>query len=531
MGYGKDKNKHKIFLLTFLACLFSLTQILFAEDVRFYNLDRSAKVNDIEEVIFEWLRDLRNSRGLNEFAQENKLILVAREYAKSLNFEKTIERREIKKLFWTNGVTEVQFFPYSVIASGSLKDVLIALKTGIIKSIYTVAADSEYNLAGTGMVENNNEYKASVLLVKRYADLDPFPKVVQSNDARILTLKLLSLYRDPRVYLTTPGGKVKNIDVEKASGTQYRSFITFPDDKGRYEIELLVSGKMGPVVANLFPVFLDSPINYDFLLAGQNGREHFNSTDEMERELFRLCNLERTKFSISELKYGSELAKLAKSHSDDMVKKDYFAHQGTNGETLAIRAKRMNIDYTKIGENIAKNKSINETHANLMQSPAHRENILDPLYTHVGIGVVKKINPDKSEIYYITQHFATLNEKLSSSQAKLQIYEGIKRIRNDNSLLTVRIDSDIEKVAEYFSNKMSERNIVGTNIDGENLLAKAKSEIPSLKILSGVVFKTRNLKQVYENKINLDNRFDKMGCGISQDEKGRDFWITLILAK
>ncbi|HBP62693.1 MAG TPA: hypothetical protein DD730_00115, partial [Desulfosporosinus sp.] len=39
------------------------------------------------------------------------------------------------------------------------------------------------------------------------------------------------------------------------------------------------------------------------------------------------------------------------------------------------------------GENISGNKSVSGSMAALMLSPGHRANILDPRFTHVGVGI------------------------------------------------------------------------------------------------------------------------------------------------
>src|SRR5690606_25692659 len=44
--------------------------------------------------------------------------------------------------------------------------------------------------------------------------------------------------------------------------------------------------------------------------------------------------------------------------------------------------------WKKVGENVGYGGTVSGLHAALMNSPAHRANILDPAYTHVGVGVV-----------------------------------------------------------------------------------------------------------------------------------------------
>ena len=63
------------------------------------------------------------------------------------------------------------------------------------------------------------------------------------------------------------------------------------------------------------------------------------------------------------------------------------------------------IAYGGVGENIAKFRDVFRAQAAFMNEPPlghnHRANILDPDFTHVGIGIVR--GPDG--MFYITQEF------------------------------------------------------------------------------------------------------------------------------
>jgi len=51
--------------------------------------------------------------------------------------------------------------------------------------------------------------------------------------------------------------------------------------------------------------------------------------------------------------------------------------------------KAYGVTYRTAGENIAGNQSVQAAHTALMNSSGHRANILNPNYTHVGIGIVE----------------------------------------------------------------------------------------------------------------------------------------------
>ena len=76
-------------------------------------------------------------------------------------------------------------------------------------------------------------------------------------------------------------------------------------------------------------------------------------------------------------------------------------------EAQDLAAKAAGLDYHKVGECIALNSSIRAAHGSLMESPAHRENILDPDFRFVGIGVVRQtVGTGRDVQYLVTEDFA-----------------------------------------------------------------------------------------------------------------------------
>jgi uncharacterized protein YkwD len=136
---------------------------------------------------------------------------------------------------------------------------------------------------------------------------------------------------------------------------------------------------------------------------------------ELERRIFQLTNDARRKNGLSTLTSDDNLALKAREKSDDMLQKNYFSHTSPEGKTLNDRfqeekpASIRNI--SRIGENIYMASRLDyttdiKTQARLivdgwMTSPGHRRNILDPNYTHLGVGVSAR-----DKMCYATQVFA-----------------------------------------------------------------------------------------------------------------------------
>lgn len=105
--------------------------------------------------------------------------------------------------------------------------------------------------------------------------------------------------------------------------------------------------------------------------------------------MLRLLNEERAKRGITRLRVSDELNNAALLKSKDMVNRDYFDHYAF-GLTPWDFIKNSGYDYLYAGENLAMDFFTAEGMVNAwMQSDTHRDNILNPNYSEIGLGVVK----------------------------------------------------------------------------------------------------------------------------------------------
>ena len=112
-----------------------------------------------------------------------------------------------------------------------------------------------------------------------------------------------------------------------------------------------------------------------------------------QKEVTRLVNVERSKRGLSELSFNSELSNVATLKSQDMINKNYFSHTSPTYGSPFDMMKQFNISYRAAGENIAMGqKNPAEVVNAWMNSQGHRENILNPNFTDIGVGVAKSSN-------------------------------------------------------------------------------------------------------------------------------------------
>jgi len=109
---------------------------------------------------------------------------------------------------------------------------------------------------------------------------------------------------------------------------------------------------------------------------------------EEEEETLKLINEYRKQNGLEELKTYSKLQKTARIKALDIVKVGYFSHNSPILGTPFELMDKTGIYYNVAGENLAGNISPEKAVKAWINSPAHRENILDKEYTYTGIAVM-----------------------------------------------------------------------------------------------------------------------------------------------
>lgn len=109
----------------------------------------------------------------------------------------------------------------------------------------------------------------------------------------------------------------------------------------------------------------------------------------LELELLSLVNAEREEGELGPLALCPELSRVARLHAEEMIELDFFGHLSPVTGSPANRVRRAGLLYLRVGENLAGNATVSGAHRMLMLSRAHRANLLNPGYEHLGLAVVR----------------------------------------------------------------------------------------------------------------------------------------------
>jgi uncharacterized protein YkwD len=95
-----------------------------------------------------------------------------------------------------------------------------------------------------------------------------------------------------------------------------------------------------------------------------------------------------------------ELSKAARRHARDMARRNFFEHDGSDGSQPKDRVLRAGYEPRLTGENIALGpETAEEAVAGWLASPGHCENIMEPRFRHIGVGVAT--GRGRGKIYWV----------------------------------------------------------------------------------------------------------------------------------
>ena len=138
-------------------------------------------------------------------------------------------------------------------------------------------------------------------------------------------------------------------------------------------------------------------------------------------EVIRLTNQKRAEAGLSALTYNQTLAGAAYTKGRDMIDRDYWAHTAPDGTQPWKFFTDFGYRYKYAGENLARDfSSAQATVDAWMNSPTHRDNILNSKYKEIGIGVTEGDLAGIDTTIVVQFFGATYQDKVSEPVAQVQ---------------------------------------------------------------------------------------------------------------
>lgn len=259
-------------------------------------------------------------------------------------------------------------------------------------------SDGGARRCGVSLVhEPGKRIRVSVVAVDALADLEPLPTRVRVGQWLDLQATLLVPASEAKLVVMGPRGAPHPVPTSLNGGKARARFNA--DQPGAWLVQLLGNVDGGPrplLEARLF-AGIEPPAELSVVKAPGEELEH--AVSDPRSALFQMVNAARASERLPALAADERLAALAQSHAEAMRRAHKTAHDAGDGD-LNFRLEQLGLEL-EAGENVAHAASAALAQRALWASPSHRENLLFPRFTLLGIGVA----PDPDGTLWVCQVF------------------------------------------------------------------------------------------------------------------------------
>lgn len=259
---------------------------------------------------------------------------------------------------------------------------------------------------GMAVVRRGMAWEILVVHAQPRARVEPFAKRVALGDTITIRARLGPGRERPMMMVVDPGGQGQVIALHQDQG-EFAGEFRCTRGRGRYQVEWVAHGPMGPEVVVNVPVYCGEP-EPDSIAYQVESIDPDSSRQDLERASWELVNRVRQSQGLPALIWDPTLAQLARDHSAEMERLDYVGHRSPQRGSFDMRLDEAGIHAPLALENVASGFGPHEILDRLMASPGHRFNILHPKVTHLGVGVAIRttLGPQRLDSLFLTQHFA-----------------------------------------------------------------------------------------------------------------------------
>jgi len=212
--------------------------------------------------------------------------------------------------------------------------------------------------------------------------------------------------------------------------------------------------------------------------------------------IIRWTNSQREKNGLPPLKENVKLDASAEVKAEDMFQNQYFAHESPTGVGVGDLVKEVDYEFIIIGENLALgNFKDDETLVQAwMDSPGHRENILNIKYTEIGVAVIQGKYKGRT-VWMAVQHFgfplSACQEPDSSLKVEISTDKNqIQGLETELENLKIQIQNMSPRQRENYSKKVDQYNdlvLQYNNLakEAENLIGEYNLQVSAFNNCAG----------------------------------------------
>jgi len=239
---------------------------------------------------------------------------------------------------------------------------------------------------GVALASTRDRHVLAAVAVDALADLEPLPVRLRAGTWVDVNANLLVPADEAKVIVLGPSGPPYAVPTT-LDGRHARARFN-ADRPGAFLIQLLANVAGGPRPVLEATAYADAPPPTSFFGDAAPGEpaEPLPASADKTAALLAMLNQARATEQSPALQRDPTLDGIAERHAQAMRQLKRIAHDAGDGDHRR-RVEATQLSVLATGENVAHALNVARAHRALWASPSHRENLLQPRFDRVGIGV------------------------------------------------------------------------------------------------------------------------------------------------
>jgi len=337
----------------------------------------------------------------------------------------------------------------------------------------------DQGLTHLGVAEGSSSdgrHCVAAVATRRLLEVQAVPRA-ERRDATVPSVLTVSLStrREGRVFVLGPDGLVDRLPLD---GSGKRQSVTLPFRReGRHVVEILVDDvdadgqpKGAPEVALLWPYVrgqLGLPMPVPEVLFPDEGHNDQALTFRAEALVQRLRNEQL----LEPLKISPVLGELAGARANSVKERAALGHRLDGQDPKMALRERFGDDnpraqFIRLAEVQARGSTLKDAWEALVDSPAHRFELVSMGVTHVGVSVVRGTDPIGRPTVTLVGILGRRPPPRDVAEFQKRLFDEVNRLRTSRGFAPLTISDTLEGTAKRLATRMMEVGRVDDSLLG-----------------------------------------------------------------
>lgn len=381
----------------------------------------------------------------------------------------------------------------------------------------------------------------AVVVARRHADAVGGTLGPPADGAQLVEVVLHEGRTDPVLYVARPDGSVRRIVLEpypSAGLMKAEQAVRFDRGDGLYTFELVVNvGPEEPEIAMLWRVLHGqkprSPPAVDVLFPDEG-----HSDRALTRRAEALVSRLRTTQLLDTMKISPTLSKLSYQRVQALSGVGILGHKVPSGQSAFAGLRQLSPSFgvARLGEVQAQAGTLDEAWRALIQSPAHRYELVEPKNTHMGVAVQRAPDAAGRSLLSLVVIVARKSSERSRAELSTELVGRFNLARNRAGSTPLRESKALAALAVAHAEAMATKGNLDEMTAGDDgeptpVAAVAQMRVKGLADVRAVLAKVSDPLRLAPSAATLAPEMRSIGVGLFPQGVDGQWYVCVLVGE